>query len=205
MRGVVVMGKTIPFLSTRSINKIEDYQPFYHSKAYLNKKAGSLAYFKNQVPKIRKLAKKVGYKDFNQFIKHRKLWHDFSKKIPISYLEEIGVDLDVLKFTIELDQNDYQKALEIPLYPKSYTIQTRPLPFSKPLPENISEAEAVELVRREVIIENKSCVIDYPYLKLIFIDTDGSVSTVYYQPEIKIKRGYVIPGKLNNSIGEVSL
>ena len=199
------MGKTIPFLFTRSINKIEDYQPFYHSKAYLKQKVGSLTYFKDQIPKIRKLAKKVGYKDLNQFIKHRKLWHDFAKKIPISYLEEIDVKLDVLKFTIELDQNDYQKALEIPLYPKSYTIQTRPLPFSKPLPENIPEAEAVELVRKEAIIENKSCVINYPSLKLIFIDTDGSVSKAYYQPEIKIEGGYVIPGKLNNSIGKVSL
>jgi len=110
----------------------------------------------------------------------------------------------VLKFNVELDKKDYQKALEIPLYPKSYTIQTRPLPFSKPLPENIPEAEALELVRREAIVENKSCVIDYPYLKLIFIDTDSSVSTAYYQPEIEIKGRYVIPVKLNNSIGKVS-
>jgi len=199
------MDKNNPFLSPRTINKTEDYQPFYHSKAYLNKKVGSLTYFKDQIPQLRKITEKVGYKDFNQFIKHRKLWHNFKKKIPISYLEEIGVKLDVLKFTVELDQNDYQKALETPLYPASYIIQTRPIPLTKKLPENIPEAEAVELVRKEAILKNKSCVIYYPFLKTIFIDCDGSVTTAYYQPEIKIEGGYVIPGQSNNFIGEVSL
>jgi len=199
------MDKKIPFLSAGIINKTEDYQPFYHSKAYLNKKVGSLTYFKDQIPQIRKTADKVGYKDFNQFIKHRKLWHNFKKKILISYLKEIGVNLDVLKFTIELDQKDYQKVLEIPLYPKSYIIQTRPIPLTKKLPENTPEAKAVELVRKEAVTKNKSCVINYPSLKLIFIDTDGSVSTAYYQPEIKIEGGYVIPGRINCNSISISL
>lgn len=199
------MGKNIPFLSARNINEVEDYTPFYHSKIYLKQKSGSLKYFKNQIPQIKKIAEKVGYKDFNQFIKHRKLWHGFQKKIPLSYLKAIGVKLDVLRFTVGLDQNDYQKALEIPLFPKSYIIQTRPFPLTKKLPQNISEEKAVELLRKEAVLENKSCVINYPFLKKVFIDTDGSVATAYYQPEIKIEGEYLIPAKINDYTGNISL
>jgi hypothetical protein len=202
---VLKVGKTIPYLSARDINKVEDYTPFYHSKIYLKQKSGSLKYFEDQIPQIKKIAEKVGYKDFNQFIKHRKLWHEFQKKIPLIYLEAIGVKLDVLKFTIELDQNDYQKTLEIPLYPKSFIIQTRPFPLTKRLPKNISEDKAIELIRKEAILNNKSCVINYPFLKKILIDSDGSLKTAYYQPDIKIEGGYVIPSKINCYTGNISL
>ncbi|MFW5961415.1 MAG: hypothetical protein ACOCRV_00255, partial [bacterium] len=69
----------------------------------------------------------------------------------------------------------------------SYIIQTRPIPLTKKLPENISETEAVELVRKEAILKNKSCVINYPLLKKILIESDGAVTTAYYKPDIKIK------------------
>lgn len=199
------MGRTIPYLSSRNINKVEEYIPFYNSKIYLKQKSGSLKYFEDQIPQIKKLAEKVGYKDFNQFIKHRKLWHDFQKKIPISYLKAIGIKLDVLEFTIELDQNDYQKALEIPLYPKSYMIQTRPFPLNRRLPKKTSEAKAIELVRKEAILEKKSCVINYPLLKKILIESDGSVKTTYYRPAIKIEGEYVIPSQVNAHTADLTL
>jgi hypothetical protein len=202
---MMLMENNNPFLTNRNINKIENYIPFYHTKAYLKQKAGSLKYFKNQIPQIKKIAEKVGYKDFNQFIKHRKLWHNFEKKIPLSYLKAIGVKLDILKFTIELDQKAYQKALKIPRYPKSYIIQTRPFPLTKRLPKDISEEKAVELVKREAAAQNKSCVIYYPSLKKIFINIDGSVLTAYYQPDIKIEGDYIIPDKINDFTGKISL
>ena len=46
------MGKVIPQFSIRNINKIDDYERFYHSKAYLKKKSG--------------------YTKFNKFVEHRK-------------------------------------------------------------------------------------------------------------------------------------
>lgn len=199
------MRKIIPYLSSRNINKVEDYIPFYNSKIYLEQKSGSLQYFENQIPEIKKIADEVGYKDFNEFIKHRKLWHGFKEKIPLSYLKAIGVKLDVLEFTIELDQNDYQKTLEIPQHPKSYIIQTRPFPLTKRLPQNISEAEALELVRKEAVLENKSCVINYPFLKKILIDSDGSIKTTYYRPDIKIEGEYVIPAVINDYSDDISL
>ena len=33
------------------------------------------------------------------------------KKIPVKYLQEIGVKLNVLKFTVELDREEYKEAL----------------------------------------------------------------------------------------------
>ena len=39
------------------------------------------------------------------------------QKIPKSYLEAIGVKLDVMKYTIELDQKEFEKVLDLTFYP----------------------------------------------------------------------------------------
>lgn len=199
------MRKTIPYLSSRNINVVEDYIPFYNSKIYLKQKSVNLKYFQNHIFAIKEIARAAGYKDFNQFNKDRKLWHEFKKMIPLSYLKAINVKLDVLKFTIELDQNDYQKTLDIPSYPKSYIIQNQPFSLNRRLPENITEDKAIELIRKEAILKNKSCVINYPMLKKILIESDGQVTIIYYKPDIKITGEYVIPAKINNYTDDINL
>ncbi|MFN2341529.1 MAG: hypothetical protein ABR547_09710, partial [Halanaerobium sp.] len=84
-------------------------------------------------------------------------------------------------------------------------IQTKTFPLTKRLPENISEAKAIELIRKEAILQNKSCVINYSFLKKILIESNGSVKTTYYRPDIKIEGEYVIPTKINDYTGNISL
>jgi len=97
---------------------VEDYVRFYQTKVYLYQKSGKLIYYKNNLPEIRKLAEKAGYKDLNSFLKHREEWHELKRKIPLSYLEALGVDLKVVQFTVELDVEEYEQAIQLPLYPR---------------------------------------------------------------------------------------
>ncbi len=194
--------KEIPFFSVEEINEIKDYNRFYYTKAYLKQKSGDLTFFKNQTGDIKKLAIKSGYKNFNKFIQHRKEWHILERKIPLAYLKAIGVDLDVLEFTTELDKEAYEKVLSIPLYPKYFMLKITPLAVSKPFPPGLSENEAIEYLK-DFAYGKKLCLIHYPSIKTIGVRPDRSTFTSYYEPGIKITREYAIPTYSGPDIGKV--
>lgn len=197
--------KEIPFLSVNEINSVEDYERFYHVKAYLKQKSGALTYFKDEVDDLKELAGQSGYKKFNKFIEHRKEWHEFTRRIPLSYLEAIDVKLDVLQFTVELDKKDFEKALKLRLHPEYFMINYSPIPLSKSFPPDTSEEEAVNILREYCREKEKLCLINYPALKTIGVRPDGSVFTIYYEPEIKLTKDHVIPVKSGKSIGKTYL
>ena len=200
------MSKIIPYFSAKKINKIDDYERYFHSKAYLMNKSGKLTYFKNEVDEIKELAKKSGYTKFNKFVKHRKEWYKMERKIPIKYLDSIGVKLDVLKFTIELDQKEFKEVLKLNFKPRYATVKLHPILYrSYELPPNISEEEAIEIIRNYAIKEGKRCFINYPDIKMITINHEGKVNKIYFKPDIKIESEYVYPAKDGVGIGKVSI
>ena len=137
------MGKVIPQFSIRNINKIDDYERFYHSKAYLKKKSG--------------------YTKFNKFVEHRKEWHEMKRKIPIKYLEAIGVKLNVLKFTIELDQKEFKEVLKIDFKPRYAAIKFNPMAYETyEFPPDTYEKKAIEIMREYAKKEEREGIITYP-------------------------------------------
>lgn len=202
------MDKILNIFSSEKINSIDDYNMFMHTKAYLNKKTGSINhYFKDEIDKIRKIAEVSGYKDFNQFIKHRKKWHELERKIPLSYLEKIGVKIKVLKFTVELDIENYLNTIKIPRYPEYFTVRMMPAFYQSKKFKNqlLTEKEAVEIVKEFSEENNKICWINYHSVKTITIFPEGRVDEIYYKPGIKIKSDYVIPTTAGKDIGKVKI
>ena len=129
------MTDQISWLMPKKIKNIKDYQRFRNTKAYLKKKSGSLKFFKDQTDEIKKLAESCGYKKFNKFVEHRKEWHDLTRKIPLVYLKQIEAKLDVIEFTVELDQKEFKQTLEFDFSPKSFTVRGMPgAYFNKKLP-----------------------------------------------------------------------
>ena len=200
------MGKVIPRFSIKNINKIDDYERFYHSKAYLKKKSGKLTFFKNEVDETKKLAKKSGYTKFNKFVEHRKEWHEMKRKIPIKYLEAIGVKLNVLKFTIELDQKEFKEVLKIDFKPRYAAIKFHPMAYETyEFPPDTSEKKAIEIMQEYAKKEKRECIINYPGIKIIFIEQDASVHQIYFKPDININSEYVYPAKDGEGVGKVTL
>jgi len=200
------MGKVIPHFSIKNINKIDDYERFYHSKAYLKKKSGKLTFFKDEVDEIKKLAKDSGYTKFNKFVEHRKEWHEMKRKIPIKYLEAIGVKLDVLKFTIELDQKEFKEVLKIDFKPRYAAIKFHPIAYKTyEFPPDTSEKKAIEIMQEYAKKEERECIINYPDIKIIFIEPDARVHQIYFKPDINIDNEYVYPAKDGEGVGKVTL
>lgn len=144
-------------------------------------------------------------KHFSKFMIHRKQWHAFERKIPLKYLKAIKVKLDVLKYTVELDKQDYQEVLKLPLYPKYFIIKASPFFLSRPFPPDITEEEAIEILKEYTQRKNRHCLINYPGIKTVGVRPDGTVYTNYYEPEIKINKEYLVPTVSGKNIGKVFL
>ena len=197
------MSKEIPWLSASDINKIEDYDRFHNTKAYLKKKSGKLVYFKDQTDEIMELAEKCGYKKFNKFVEHRKEWHGLIRKIPLSYLEQIGAKLDVIDFTVEVDQEEFKKALELPFYPEYATVRMMPSVYqSIKLPADLTEEEAIEYLKDYSSKEERICWIKLKDIKTIWVYPNRNVNTSYYKPDYEIENDYLTPTLSGRKIGK---
>lgn len=176
------------------INRLEDYERYGKTKAYLMQKSGSLTFFKDQKPEIHKLAEKSGYADFNKFTEHRREWHDIKRRIPLGYLSAIGVDLEVLDFVVDVDYREFRQALKVPRYPQYFTIRLMPTIYqSVEIPEEIPENKAIEALQKLAAEKNRLCFINYQDILSIQIKPDGQVSRNYFVPAAEISGDYWIP------------
>ena len=196
--------KEIPFFSVRDINVIEDYERFYHTRAYLLKKSGKLRYKRKELPKLKIIAEKSGYKKFNKFIRHREEWHELTRKIPLAYLQAIKAKLDVIKFTVGLDKKEYEELLKIPIYPKFATEKMMSVVYRTiELPPGTDEKEAIELMRDYSSRKKRLCWIKINNIKTIFFFPDGNYKIDSYKPGIKITKKHLIPTAFGRGIGKV--
>ena len=202
------MSKEINILSADKTNKLEGYNRFSHTKDYLKQKTDLPIdhYYKNQTDEINLLAEKCGYSKFNRFLEYRKDWHQLERKIPLTYLNEIEVELKTLEFTAELDLAEYKKVLEIKRIPKYYTIRMHPAFYKTEVFKDLfTEEEAIEYVKEYAIKEERICFIQYPSIKTITIHPDGKVDEIYHEPGIHITDKYLIPTVAGKDIGKVRL
>ena len=201
LKGEDIMADKIYQSSITEINKVDQYERFFHSKAYLNKKLVRIKIIKNKRDQIKQLAEKSGYNHINNFVKHRKEWHQMNGDIPRKYLKAIGVKVKVLRFTVELDQTDYDMILQLPLYPEFGIIRmdSNNYRYYK-FPPETTEKEAIDRLREYAQKINKQCFINFPHIKTIIFRTDGTVYKIYYNPDIDITSDYVIPSKSGDRI-----
>ncbi len=108
------MKREIPFFSSLKVAS-SGYEKFYYVKAYLNQKDKTSPLRKHIPTEITyQLAEKVGYAKITKFIMHKDEWHQLLRKVPLSYLDAIHVDREVLQFALELDVEAFEKVLEGP-------------------------------------------------------------------------------------------
>ncbi|MBD3232638.1 MAG: hypothetical protein GF315_02830 [candidate division Zixibacteria bacterium] len=195
------ISNRLPFnFNNPKINHIDDYEFCRSTKIYLNQKRAA-----SNLDEI-EIMKESGYADLNKFRKHRELWHKLARDVPRGYLEALEVDYKILRFTIELDQESFEEALELELYPKTFIIRYMAAIYqTKDFGRKITEEEAVELVR-EISVKNKlRCCINYPSFKTIWIEPDNTITTTYYKPSIKFTKKWVKFGETGEGIGEISV
>jgi len=142
----------------------------------------------------------------NDVPEYQNAWHDLSRKIPVSYLDAIDVDYEVLEGVVELDKEEYKRALQIPLYPSGFTVRYMACVYQNvEFPPETTEYEAIEIMKEFAEEKRKSCIINSPDFKTIVAGKDGEIRTVYYEPEINIKGGYLMPSTHGRRLGKVRI
>jgi hypothetical protein len=149
---------------------------------------------------------RCGYRKLQKFQRHKAAWDRGQARIPLAYLEGIGVDLDLLRTAVELDQRALVAAVSVPLLPRYFTARLMAAVYqTTELPEGCTEEQAVEMVRRFAAKSGRECCIHFPGLKSVFIRPDGSVSTCLYKPELRIDNGKVSFGETGDALGMVGV
>lgn len=191
----------IPFFSAIEINQIEDYIRYRNLKLYIQSRS-------KLVPTSMDLMKLVGYGNLQKFRDHRSEFDRCQRDIPLSYLKAIGVELDVMKFCFELDQEEFERTKNLnQFFPKYATMRYAPAIYgTKRFQPGTSETEAIAQLT-ELCKETKlSYAINYPNFKTIWISKAGeSVIVTYYPPEYKITKTKLVLGRDGYGIGHTSL
>jgi len=188
--------RELSIFSAQEISSINEYERFHHTKAYVKSKS-ELVISKNE------LLTACGYRNIDKFKKHRMEWDRLLRPVPLSYLSSIGVDMKVITLTIEVDKEEYMKALRVPLYPKAAVVRLMATVYCDiPCPLGTTEEEAIEILKRYSGEKNKRCSINYPELKTVWVDPSGTVEVVYYETIAHVSRKYLIPSGSGGSTGK---
>jgi hypothetical protein len=177
--------KKIPLLSVQKSNEISDYVPFRHTKTYIRSK--SILF-----PSNHNLMVSIAYRIIHNFKAHRSEWDLLTRRVPIKYFSAIGVDLDVLRFTLELDQQEFDQFLELPFYPKSGGIRLMSTEYRTiEFPPKTTEGKAIQILQEYSKGTGMYCFITQANIKTIWVQPDGALSTTFYRPEIEIVKAWV--------------
>lgn len=100
----------------------------------------------------KELYKKVGVRDVTRFKKFLPSWHNLTKAIPCIYLEEIGVEREVVIKLYEEGREVLRKALEGETRPREFSVRLmvcvyKPVEFP---PELQTQKDCVEWAQRYV-------------------------------------------------------
>lgn len=179
------------YLNDNKYTSVKDYLHFRHTLQYINQRMH--AYWchedgKTHKEKLIALAQILGYAEHSiPKLKIRiDLWLNLSGEIPIKFFEAIGVQEEVLAFALALDQEEFEYALTIPVFPKNFVARLMPtvcIPIS--LPEGTSEQEAIAIVLAYQQEHNFMCWINIGDIKSIFFAPKSHYRTTNHPPVLK--------------------
>ncbi len=184
--------KRIPFFSGE-VNKIENYEKFYFTKTFIKKKQEE--YSQNKAKGwVTALAEQLGYRKIQKFKKHMEEWNRMERKIPLKYLEIIGVERKTLDFTLELDWEEFEKAKKGPFIPKKAMLRLHPAFYgTMEFPEGTGLEEAIEQLKIVCMEKKIRGFIEFWPVKTIGVRSDGSSYEVFNEPKVRFSERFLIP------------
>ncbi len=132
---------------------------------------------------------------------------ELKREIPRTFLSAIGADTaritglcaeDLKEFEIWNSRGD--------LCPRSVTIRYMPAIYKRvSLPCRMGEHDAIRYTIEHYVCNRFRCAIDYPGLKTLFIEPEGSLDTVCYPPEITVTPCSLIPSYDGSREGPITI
>jgi len=193
--------RPIPFFSVKVFNTIDDYERFRNVRTYLQQKID--AYYEGKIVSEANHSLMVasGYAKYEKFLNHCYNWDFTGRRIPLSYLNALGVEFNVLDCAREADQKEFEAALLVPRYPKAAIIRVfaamySDLKFGHRIPEKIAIEKARAFSREKRV---RVCI-NYGSLLSLWIEPNGKDTVTYYPPKYTITKCWLVPlvgGELN--------
>jgi hypothetical protein len=181
----------VPFV--QKMTRIEDYEMFRNVRAFIKERYSLVPCNRKGTPlAVNEWMDHMGYRNKAKFLRRLSEWTQLVGLIPLKFLELTGIKVDQLKAMLELDKLEYQQALKLAVSPRyfQYRVMACVYPVVR-FPQGISEEDAIGLVQsflKEKKIPNAN--INYYLLKTIWVKPD-SYETVYYEPQMSIKREHI--------------
>jgi hypothetical protein len=192
------MTRQTPFFPVKDLSIETDYIPYQNCLAYIKQKSSAIPYSGVGQAERLELMQRVGMKNYLKFHRRRFEWDKLEGQIPLAYFEGIGVNIKILSYCIELDNDAYTKALSISrkvpyvnarMGPCFYGIVTTPLSCR-------SEEDAVEFFHN-IMLDSKAkythLSITFPgIIRHTFTRGEGLTGKYYYYPTFNIKSEYLM-------------
>ncbi len=173
--------------SVLEIHTIDDYIPYYHTRIYLRTKK------KESGRSIPELMDAVNITNEERFQNQSLNWHDCRGRIPHSYLGAIGADLATLEFTVELDQELFDRALQLPVMVHSYVKGKMPGFYRQyEFPEPAEYENVIDFLLDKSIDDSAHYFIKVAGLKLVDIHRGEIVNETFFRPGLWNSRNWIV-------------
>ena len=134
-----------------------------------------------------RLAQACGYRNVNKFQRRRSEWARGAKAIPIAWIDAIGVDRHALEAALDVDQQNYDRAMAALSLPRHWIVRLLPAVYvTYPLAEDISTYAAWQHVQEAVDGKPElRAYLHWPGLTTTCFRDGRPPATTYYRPEIR--------------------
>lgn len=166
---------------------VDDYIPYYHTKTYLRNCR------KKWSGNNEDLMKASGVYDSEKFSGHLDKWHDCRGRVPYGYLKAIGASYKTIEFTVELDQELYEKALNLPMTVRGYVKGRMPGFYRQfDFPEPADFDSVLDFLLEKSLDDQAHYFIKIPGIKLVDIHQGEVIHETYFRPGIWSARNWVV-------------
>ncbi|MCB1144997.1 MAG: hypothetical protein KDK54_22310 [Leptospiraceae bacterium] len=97
---------------------------YFHTRNYIRNLSSRIP---NRTSDLRflHLAEILNYRKLQKLEKKRRVWDTLLEPIPVEYFESLGVKMNLLDFTLELDQEIYEETLEKEPIPGEFVLHIK--------------------------------------------------------------------------------
>jgi hypothetical protein len=189
-------------------NATPDYERFYYTKRYIASKSANFTSREAREELGRALGYKVEKPTFVAKLADRRRRYDaMDRRVPIVYLEAIGVKWDEFETCLEADMELFQSESQKPRYPRYAAIRYHPTFYGRvTFPEGTPESEALAMLN-EGDTARFPRFVPYPELVMVFLKGGIGAEPVYgwYPPEVTFGRKDVFVQALPRGMGRVRI
>jgi hypothetical protein len=141
-----------------------------------------------------------------KFAWHRREWDALRRPIPLAYLAAIGASLRDLARSEKSDMADYTRALALAVTPEGASERMALFCGRQvALRAGITEAEAVEEMRRYSAQTGREISVSFYGLKYIRVYSTGEVVTTFFPPSLAVIGRFLVPTERSRDVGACGL